>query len=132
MKLKHLIFDCRSHIALHIESSYHPCLVKQIGFNCKYCHHSFWVIEKLNEHMFNRHPEKFEHNFLMCSICGATFINKVSSCLTRSTRRFCQHKYLFLFSRHAFDNIEISNIQRAIDSHHFCISAKYAAQRTLI
>lgn len=80
------ISNCRSHIALHVESSYHPCLAKQLGFNCKYCHHSFWVPEKLNEHMFNRHSDKFERNFLMCSICAATFINKVSTCCSQLRR----------------------------------------------
>lgn len=67
----------RNHIRNHVESSYHPCNDRAIGFNCKYCHFVLWTREKLSEHVLNRHSENVNESYLLCNICVATFTNLV-------------------------------------------------------
>lgn len=60
-----------------MESYYHPCRSTELGFNCKFCHHTFWVRGKLNDHVLARHDDLISDTFLICNVCTSPFISKV-------------------------------------------------------
>lgn len=68
----------RQHISEHVESTYHPCYSKSIGFNCKYCHFVFWTKDKLSEHELCRHSEQASDTYLLCQYCSWASNNLVS------------------------------------------------------
>lgn len=62
-------FIYRRHLSEHVETSYHPCHLKSIGFNCNYCHFILWTKEKLSEHELCRHSEHASETYLLCQYC---------------------------------------------------------------
>ncbi|XP_055322707.1 zinc finger protein 423-like [Sitodiplosis mosellana] len=78
----------RRHIGEHVEASYHPCSLKSIGFNCRYCHFIFWTKEQLNEHQLNRHSEHLQDTYLLCSLCFSSFNNLAALRSHNTTRHF--------------------------------------------
>lgn len=68
-------------MAEHVETAYHPCKTKELGYACQYCHQMFWTVRKLNDHTLSWHAEQCS-DYLLCNFCLATYVNKVSVILT--------------------------------------------------
>lgn len=56
----------------HVETAYHPCKSRLIGFNCQHCKHTSWTEDQLNDHVMCMHAEIIRNDFILCICCAAS------------------------------------------------------------